>query len=106
YLLTADVMAWFGAHLAADDHPDALRAAPYLAADLSGSPPTLVVTAGYDLLQDEGRLYAQRLQAAGVVAEHRHFPSFMHDFYIMAGLCPVVIPAITETARALGEALA
>jgi acetyl esterase len=106
YLLTAEVMAWFGDHLAADGHPDASRAAPHLAPNLAGSPPALVVTAGYDLLQDEGRLYAERLRAAGGIAEHRHFPTFVHDFYIMAGLCPVVIPAITETAQALGEALA
>jgi acetyl esterase len=40
----------------------------------------MVVTAGHDPLRDEGITYAERLTAAGVDCEHRHFPSMCHGF--------------------------
>lgn len=101
YVLTAEVMAWFGQHFAATGHADARRAEPAHVADLSGLPPALVVTAGFDPLKDEGRAYAERMATAGVRAEHIEYPSFVHDFYIMASVAPPVVAAIEETAAKL-----
>lgn len=104
YVLTAEVMDWFGGHFAAAGHPDARRAEP-VRADLSGLPPALVVTAGFDPLQDEGRDYAAAIVAAGGRAEHVHYPAFVHDFFILGAVCPAVIPAIEETAAKLKAGL-
>lgn len=106
YILTAEVMTWFARQMAQTDHPDAKRGEPARVADLSGAPPALVVTAGFDPLKDEGRAYAERLRQAGVPAEHIEYPSFVHDFYIMASVAPAVIPAIETTAAKLKAALA
>jgi len=42
------------------------RASPLLAKSLARLPPAYVLTAGFDPLLDEGREYAERLQAEGV----------------------------------------
>lgn len=104
-VLTRAALDWFEKLLAAVGHPQAGRAM-LGARDLAGAPPALVVTAGFDPLQDEGRDYADRLRAAGVKAEHVHYPSLVHDFYIMGDVSPAVPRAAAETAAALKVALA
>jgi acetyl esterase len=106
YVLTAEAMTWFAGHMAQAGHADARRGEPAWVDDLSGAPPALVVTAGFDPLKDEGRAYAERLSAAGVKAAHVEYPSFVHDFYVMAAVSPAVVVAIGETAAALKAGLA
>jgi acetyl esterase len=106
YMLTAEVMEWFAGHFAAIGHPHARRAEPAHVDDLKGAPPAYIATAGYDPLKDEGKVYAERLNAAGVKAELAEHPTLMHDFYIMASVSPAVIPAIDRAAAALKAGLA
>ncbi|QEL57104.1 alpha/beta hydrolase [Chromobacterium paludis] len=51
-------------------------------------PATLVITAGFDILRDEGQLYARKLQAAGVTVEQLHLGDQMHAFLNMEALVP------------------
>lgn len=104
-ILTKAAIAWFDKCLAVGDHPQAARANIGAKADVTGTPPALVVTAGYDPLKDEGRDYAARLNAAGVKATHVEYADLVHDFYLMGDVSPAITAAAKETAAALKAAL-
>jgi acetyl esterase/lipase len=79
--LTRDTMNWFmGQYLSADADPASPRLSPIRATDLSGLAPTLLVTAGFDPLSDQGEAYARRLIAAGVPTVFRCQDSLPHGF--------------------------
>jgi acetyl esterase len=88
---------------------DHWRAAP-LAADLAGTPPTLLVTAGLDPLRDQGRAYAAKAIAAGVQTTYREVPGVIHGFLGFRRVIPSAAQdfvAILEIARAMvAESLA
>lgn len=55
-------------------------ASPVLAEDLTGLPPTMVLTAELDALRAEGDTFAGRLQESGVPVEHLVVPRRDHYF--------------------------
>jgi acetyl esterase len=103
-VLSKAAMAWFETALAAAGHPEAHRASPARAKDLSGLPPAYVVTAGHDPLEHEGRDYAEALAAAGGEARHVNYPELVHDFFIMGDVSPAVIEAARHAAEAIRAA--
>ncbi|MEO1655259.1 MAG: alpha/beta hydrolase fold domain-containing protein, partial [Bacteroidota bacterium] len=54
--------------------------------DLSGLPPALVLTAEFDPLIDEGKKYAERLEAAGVKVTYQEYKGMVHGFFQMPKL--------------------
>lgn len=64
--------------------------APYLAGDLSGQPDTLVITAEYDPLRDEGEAYAERLRQAGNEVVCYRVPDVLHGFFSLPPRFPAV----------------
>ena len=59
---------------------DAPEVSPILLPDLSLLPPTILVTAGFDPLADEGRLLGRKLARADVPLVARHFDNTIHGF--------------------------
>jgi acetyl esterase/lipase len=56
-----------------------------------GHPPaTMVITAGRDILRDQGQQYARKLQAAGAEMELLHLEDQVHAFLNMETLVPEV----------------
>lgn len=77
FVLSADSMRWFDDAYRADmGH---WRGAP-LAADQTGMPPTLVLTASLDPLRDQGRAYAAATATAGVATIYREAAGIVHGF--------------------------
>ena len=77
YMLDAKSMASFSQQYAAD--PKSLRTSPILG-DLTGLPPTVLVTAELDPLRDQGRAYAARLVEAGVPTAFYEGKGLIHGF--------------------------
>ena len=97
-LLGAADMRWFWNHYAPAGAALDPLASPILQQDLSGLPPAAVVTAEFDPLRDEGRAYADALQASGVPVEHLHFPDLPHGFLTFAPISPASDRALTAIA--------
>ncbi|MFQ8599806.1 MAG: alpha/beta hydrolase [Oscillospiraceae bacterium] len=55
--------------------------APLLAEDLSEQPKTLVITAAFDPLRDEGEAYGEKLRAAGNSVEIHRVEDALHGFF-------------------------
>ena len=104
YFLTKAAMKWFWNHYLHSEqdgkHP---YASPLLAEDLTGLPPALVITAGFDPLRDEGKAYADRLKSAGIPVETMHYESMIHGFCWMPGAIEQGKNALDKTAASLKQ---
>ena len=87
YFLGFEIMEWFNKQYF--NNPKEVNnpmASPILTSDLTDLPPALIITAGHDMLVDEGKHYAQRLKEAGVPVEYVCYESTIHGFMSFAGV--------------------
>jgi acetyl esterase len=109
YLLTADSMKWFIGHYLQGDEKKKLdpKVSPILSsdADLKKSPPTLVITAEFDPLRDEGEEYAAKLASLGVSTSTVRFNGQIHAFFGMSELLDDAAAAIALSASYLRKYL-
>ncbi|MGB3280089.1 MAG: alpha/beta hydrolase [Pseudorhodobacter sp.] len=81
-MLTAQDMAFYstvraGGDETAQDNPSF---SPLRAADFSGLPPTIAITAQCDPLSDDGKHYCERVAAAGGMAKHIEEQGLVHGY--------------------------
>ena len=79
------------------------RVSPLHAPSLAGLPPAYVLTAGFDLLRDEGRAYAEALAEAGVDVVHTEEASLPHGVITMTRICRESRDSLEKIAKAIGE---
>ena len=88
YGLTAETMHWFWSTYLGDiprkvAPPDA---APSSRTRVDGLPPAFAMTCAFDVLRDEGEIYATRLLEAGVPTRLVRWPRVIHGFLQLAGI--------------------
>ena len=101
YILTKALMEWFWNHYADPADRSDPRASPLLAADLTGLPPAMIVTAQYDPLRDEGDAYARALESAGVPVQHLRARGHIHTSITMVDALPSGVAPRRRMADAL-----
>jgi acetyl esterase len=79
---------------------------PLLATDVSGMPPTLIHTAEFDPLRDEGRNYFERLTQAGNEVSYTCHPGMIHLFYGLGAVIPYARTAFEQIGGEIRAALA
>jgi acetyl esterase len=94
--MTAFTQLYLGGDIALRADP---RVSPHQSPDLDRSPPTVVVTAAFDPLRDEGEAYASALDAAGVTVRSRRVAGLVHGFMHMTTVVPAAKAAMIDMAR-------
>ena len=103
YFLTTPLVRWFFDHYIDPTDRSDPRFAPVRAADLSGLPPAIVLTAEFDPLRDDGDAYAAALQAAGVPTEHIRARGHTHTSMTMVDVVVSGAPIRAQIANALRQ---
>ena len=103
-LITRRELDWFwGLYLRGPEDAADPLAAPLHALDLAGLPPTTIVVPELDPLHDEGVLYAQRLEAAGVAVRLLEIAGAAHGFWWMDAAMSQAADLTAVIARAVSD---
>jgi acetyl esterase len=87
YQLTAAQLAWYWAQYGGADYdPRDPSLSPMYSDQLARFPRTMVITAEFDPLRDEGAVFAERLAKAGIDVEHLEAPGAIHGFIRFRGV--------------------
>lgn len=102
YLLTAkriqDYMELYQSRPEDRTHP---YFSPLLASDLSSQPDTLLITAQYDPLRDEGEAYGKKLREQGNYVKIHRIPDALHGFFSL----PPGFPQVKECYNQINDFL-
>jgi acetyl esterase len=85
YGLEAETMHWLWEQYAPTIVPGNPLVSPLQSQHVPPLPPTLITTAEYDALRDEGIAYVEKLKAANVKVTHLHSPDMNHNFPVHPG---------------------
>lgn len=102
YGLEAGVMRFFWDQYARGVSPDDVSISPLRLETVPELPPTLVATAEYDPLRDDGIAYAKKLAQAGIAVTHLHAADMHHNFPVHPGTVarfPQCVAALRDFAQ-------
>ena len=106
HVIPRDRIVWYSEqYLRGEPDKADLRASPLRAPKLAGQPSTMIVTAGFDPLRDEGEAYAQKLREAGVDVVYREYPGQIHAFVSLTKAIPQGMACTLEIAEYLRQRL-
>ena len=106
YLLSKEMMEWFGScYLSNDAEKLDPRASPLRAESFDGLPPALVITAGFDPLLDEGVAYVKALEGAGVDVRLVNYEHQIHAFWSLGAAIDEAKDALGRAAKAIRDAV-
>lgn len=104
--LDSDVVDFFSRQWVADpERWTAPGVSPLRSSSLGGLPPTVVVTAEHDLLRDEGKAFAERLNAEGVDVRYRCEKGLIHNFLMLDEISAAAAAAADRFASDVGGLL-
>ncbi len=86
--LTKPLIEWMIKHYLPNVAASADTRISLVKANLKGLPPTTIVAAEIDLLQTEGKLFADKLKEAGVPVDYKLYEGVTHEFFGMATVVP------------------
>jgi acetyl esterase len=99
--LTRADMAWFFRHYADPVRWADPEISPLLLPTLTGTPPTWIVTAEYDVLRDEAEAYAKLLSGEGTPVEFQRATGMPHGFARMANHVDEAAEVLKQAGSAL-----
>ena len=105
-ILEKETMLWFQNHYlgkSSKNHKN-WKASPLLAQSHKDLPPALIITAGCDILRDEGRNYAAALIAEGIEVNFIEYPGVLHGFFGLTGIIDEADSANIAAGRSLKAA--
>ena len=77
-------LPWFaGMYFENPDDAKKPFASPIYSKDLAGLPPATIINAQCDVLADDGKAYADKLEGAGVKVKHEVYKGVTHEFFGM-----------------------
>ena len=89
YFLSRAVMQWFAGHYLGDAKLSSdWRVSPLRADSLAGLAPAVICTAWFDPLRDEGKAYADALNATGVPTKYHQGDGLIHGYFGLGEASP------------------
>ncbi|GHA31032.1 alpha/beta hydrolase [Photobacterium aphoticum] len=101
YLLESSKIHWYFDHYFQQDE-DRAKASPLFQPIAPTHPATLIITAEFDPLRDEGRRYYDKLRIHDVAGEHIHMDTMIHAYLNLEALVP---DACATTYQAIAQFL-
>jgi acetyl esterase len=105
--LTQETMHFFNAHVFPnDENIDHDWVNPLHAETLEGLPPTVIGTAGFDPIRDQGNAFAERLEQSGTTVIHHCFTELTHSYLMFGRVSNNVEAACVRLAEDLAQLMA